>query len=159
MKRLLCAMLTALILISVCACGKEYRDDLNATAVADELVKNLNGQNIYLSADLAYLGELQLPDGVTDGIVRFSEEGNDIDEVGVIRATAETVKNVEKALSDYLKKSYTDNQKWYDSYIPKETPKLRDAEVRVYGNYAVYAILNDADKDAFFAAAETLLSK
>ena len=46
---------------------------------------------------------------------------------------------------------------WYDSYIAQETPKLRDAEVKVFGNYAVYAIASKEDRAAFFDAVENAL--
>ena len=58
---------------------------------------------------------------------------------------------------DYLKKRYNENLDWYNSYMPSQTPKLRDAEVRVYGDCVVYAILSSERRTAFFAECDKLL--
>jgi len=62
-------------------------------------------------------------------------------------------------LQGYLQKRYTENQEWYNSYMPTETPKLRDAEVRIYGNCVVYAVLSSEQRTAFFAECEKLLKE
>ena len=64
-----------------------------------------------------------------------------------------------KLLRDYLAQAYEDNRVWYDSYMPEETPKLRDAEVKVFGNYVVYAIYSSADKATLFDAVKAALAE
>jgi hypothetical protein len=60
---------------------------------------------------------------------------------------------------EYLKKRYDDNLSWYNSYMPTETPKLRDAEVRIYGDCVVYAVLSQESRKAFFDECEKLLKE
>ncbi len=44
-----------------------------------------------------------------------------------------------------------------DEYLPEEKPKLENAKVRICGNYGIYAILSEADRDAAFASFEDML--
>lgn len=39
-----------------------------------------------------------------------------------------------------------------DEYLPQEKPKLDSAEVWVEGNYVMYAILGDAEREAAHTA-------
>ena len=41
--------------------------------------------------------------------------------------------------------------------MPEERPKLDSAEIKVVGNYVMYAILSDSDKTAAFEAFEKVL--
>ena len=66
---------------------------------------------------------------------------------------------MENHLVSYLSKSFEKNREFYDSYIPEETAKLRDAEVRRFGNYVAYAILDRDSKSRFFSAIEDKLTK
>lgn len=40
------------------------------------------------------------------------------------------------------------NDAWMHTYMVEEYPKLRDAEVKVIGQYVVYLILTEAEKEA-----------
>ncbi|MBQ1963425.1 MAG: hypothetical protein II369_04835, partial [Clostridia bacterium] len=62
-------------------------------------------------------------------------------------------------LEKYLADSFTKNQTWYDSYIPTETPKLRDAEVKIFGNYVIYVIADKEDRTALLSTVEELLKQ
>ena len=42
-------------------------------------------------------------------------------------------------------------------YMPEEFPKLQNAETKTIGNYVMYAILSDSDKQAVFSAFEKTL--
>ena len=39
-----------------------------------------------------------------------------------------------------------------DEYLPEEKPKLANAEVWSEGNYVMYAILDDAEREAVYKA-------
>ena len=60
---------------------------------------------------------------------------------------------------DYLKEKYEDENAFIASYAPEELPKLKDAEVKVFGNYVVYAILSESDRATLFANVEEMLKK
>ena len=100
-----------------------------------------------------------MPEYVTDSVIRFASDSNNINEIGIFHTTEGKSKEFAGMIKAYLLNSYERNQAWYDSYIPAETPKLRDAEVRIYGNYVVYAILSKESKGTVFSVAEKTLKK
>ena len=165
MKKILCLLLALLTLaLPLTACSKQYAefaDDVSVKDLMDEIKSNLTGTlPEYSVADKGYLDDyFAIPDYVTDHAIHFSTAGNDLDEIGVFHVTEGNAEDLAEKLEVYLKNSYEQNKDWYDSYMPEETPKLRDAEVKVFGNYVVYAILSDADCTAAFDAAEQALIK
>ena len=162
MKKIICAILALFaLLLPLTSCQKQaYVNNVSASALANTIAASLSGGQSYRAVAQGYLDDdLRIPDYVSEYTVLISEEGNDIDELGVFRVTDGNAKAMKKALEDFLAASYKKNADWYDSYIPAETPKLRDAEVRIFGNYAVYAILSTNNQEAAWAAAEKLLAE
>ena len=101
---------------------------------------------------------------VTEGslfvaITGFATDGNNLDEIGIYQVTDGNANAMKTVLEDYLEDSLARNQSWYESYIPKEIPKLRDAEVKVFGNYVIYAICSKEDRAAVFSAVADLLKQ
>ena len=90
--------------------------------------------------------------------MRISTAGDRIDEYGILHSDIGT-EEAARLLREYLTRSYEQNRAFYDSYIPTETPKLRDAEVRVFGDYVVYAILSPEERSTLFARAEACLTE
>ena len=154
MKTRFCCLLLCLPCLFVACAKRSYRNDLSATEVAASL-----SETIGLDADFgdqALLSDqITLPDE-TELTVCMAKSGVNIDECGVWRTDDPT--EARRQLETYLEKSYQQNKTYYDSYIPEQTPKLRDAEVRIFGSYVVYAILSPEQKTALFRAAEKLLS-
>lgn len=162
MKKILCLLLALLTLaLPLTACSKSYADDLSAEELSDAIMIDLiNAAPQYSIADEGYLDDyLTLPDYVTDHMIHFSTAGNDLDEFGVFHVTEGNAQDLETELEDYLEEAYEQNKDWYDSYMPEETPKLRDAQVKVFGNYVVYAILSEEDCKTAFDAVEKALRK
>ena len=165
MKRILIFCLL-LLCFSLTACGtREYRDDVDVTALAERITEELNEDTDlplrYVKDDTGFLDEyFRVPDYITDHAVLYAVSTNNLNEIGVWRVQEGHAQELAALLrDDYLKASLEKNSAWYDSYIPMETPKLRDAEVRVYGNYVVYAILNAEDRDTAFDTVEDVLEK
>lgn len=152
MKRMIAAMLSLVLLLSFAACKKEvYADNIKATDLADHAVTALNDGVTYLPADSGYLDDyFTAPDYVTESVIYFASDTNNLNELGIYRVSEGNAEKMETVLKDYLKSSLEKNQSWYDSYIPEETPKLRDAEVKVFGNYVVYAIFDAKDRTTVF---------
>ena len=93
---------------------------------------------------------ITVPEAVKESCVYYAQNTNALDEFGIFEVEegkAQEVRN--QLLSGYLKKRYDENLEWYNSYMPTETPKLRDAEVRVFGNCVAYAILSPENRKAF----------
>ena len=110
-------------------------------------------------ASVAYDSRKVAPGGMFVAITGFATDGNNLDEIGIYQVTDGNANAMKTVLEDYLEDSLTRNQSWYESYIPKEIPKLRDAEVKVFGNYVIYAICSKEDRAAVFSAVADLLKQ
>ncbi len=87
--------------------------------------------------------------------ILVSTEGGSINEYGVIEAgegqSASDVSDVIKAYFDFYRGI------WDDRYLADEYPKLRDAEVRVFGDkYVVYTIMGESERSTVYSAVEKL---
>ena len=159
-RKLLCTLLTLAMLLSLPACTKkeDYRSDLSSEDLAEAATDALGQEVNYLSPPVDFLSDFfTSPDFAEQISLRRADVGNNLDEFGVFRVTAGNAAAMETILRGYLSASYEQNADWYDSYIPHETPKLRDAEVRSYGDYVVYAILDSEDRATLFSAIEAQL--
>ncbi len=141
-----------------CKSTKSYKDDLSPAELA-EIAEEALSSGEFLSAAEGYLEDyLPLSQDSDAHIVCFSSDGNNLDEFGIWQLSSDAPEMIRGKLEGYLAESLTRNREFYDSYIPQETPKLQNAEVRVFGNYVVYAILNDRDRAIFFETIERSLS-
>lgn len=160
MKRfLLCITALSGLLLFGCrtTTPRNYLKTLSAAELAD-LAGNGLAEDFRV-ADADYLTDyVNLPQSGYSLSIRIAGGGDCIDEYGVLKSDIGT-EEAARLLREYLARSYEQNRTFYDSYIPAETPKLRDAEVRIYGDYAVYAILSPEEKDAFFNRVEQCLSE
>lgn len=158
---LIIASLTLLTLI--CSCGDKpasYKDDVALATLQAAAEAKLTGTDTFVTQDSDYV-EYMMEIGKTEfveGLVRWQASGASADEYGIFKASdAEGAKILGDLLRNYLKKR---DETWNPSYDADQYPKLKNAEVKVYGNYAVFCILSDADRANVFTAIEnTLLGK
>ena len=160
MKRTLYSLVALLLLASLlpsCKSVRQYRDDLSVRELCDLQGTREDG---YLIDSTDFLEDyLTLPDDVTEYAVLYKKETNCLDEIGIFRVAGDNAEHLADLIrTDYLMKSYEKNRTFYDSYMPEETPKLANAEVRVFGSYTVYAILSEHDKRELFDALEKQLT-
>ena len=160
MKRFLPILISLTLLLTLASCKKEnYRDDLPVNALSGTVIVSLSDAD-YSTADDGFLDDyFQTPDYVKEKIICFANEGNNLNEFGIYHVTEGNAEQMKSILEKYLTDSYERNQSWYDSYIPEETPKLRDAEVKVFGNYVVYAIFSQEGRATIFATVEEMLAE
>ena len=152
------AYVIALFLIfSLCACKKSnavYLDTVSAEKLAEEAAEELEYAD-FRTANGDWLADyVTLPDGLTDYRICFSSDGNNLNEFGIWHVKSDQIAPLEATLRAYLAESLMKNREFYNSYIPQETAKLEDAEVRVFGNYVCYAILDREDRALFFHTIE-----
>ena len=160
MKKATVCLLGILLLASLISCaGESYRDDLPTAALAEQVRAALPQKNDYVTDDSGFTEDyFTLSDSVYEHTVLYARQTNNLDEFGIYHVKKEDAKELARQLrEDYLAASLERNRDWYDSYIPTETPKLRDAEVRVYGSYVVYAILDKEGRTTLFDAVERAL--
>ena len=161
MKSIISLLLTALILFSLGSCNRKsisFSDELDCTSLSDQALGEIDQSNTYATADEQFLADyFKTPIYVTDSVVRFATDSSNLNEIGIFHTTDGNTEEMAKLLKTYLIQSYEKNHAWYDSYIPSEIPKLRDAEIRIYGNYVVYAILSKESKNNVFQYIENQL--
>ena len=156
MKKILTSLLVLSLLLLAVGCGSTtYKNDVAVNTLADTAITALNDGKEYSTAEADFLDSyFTKPDYVTESVIRFSTDGNDLNEFGIYHVTDGNA----EAMKTHLSKYVTDFYDLYNAnYLPEETPKLRDAEVKVFGNYVVYAMLNDTDRATLFTAIEQAL--
>lgn len=160
MKRFFSLLVCIVSLLSLASCKKTaYTSVPTANELAEQALESLDRADGYTVAEHDLLeGYFHRPDSVSDFTVRIRADRNNIDEFGIYHVSDGSVREMASLLEGYLSRSLEQNREWYDSYIPAETPKLRRAEVRVFGDYAVYAILSDGERERFFERIETILT-
>ena len=166
MKRILSVFLiaSAFVLVS-CGATKTFLDDVRIDTLTDTITTALERETDlpyeYIKDESGLTEDyFKAPDYIDDSAVYYVRNVNNINEFGVYHVTDGRAHELASLLQNkYLRASFEQNREWYDSYIPEQTPKLRDAEVRVFGNYVVYAILDSHDRTVLFNTVERLLAK
>ncbi len=154
-KRILSlCFLLSVFLIASCQSHTKYHDSFSVDELAESAQRKLLDVQ-FVPAESDYLEDyVTIPEDFSDFCIYFSANGSNLDEFGIWRVASTQTNEAKKLLEAYLSTSFERNRAFYDSYIPQETPKLRDAEVKVFGNYVAYAVLSPEDKNLFFASLE-----
>ena len=158
-QKIICATLACFALM-LSACAKtEYKQDVNTIKMAMQLSQKVPTESSWVIENENFLKEyIAIPESVRELQIYYAQNTNSLDEFGIFEVARDQTKEVRKLIEkEYLQKRYEENREWYDSYMPAETPKLRDAEVRVYGNCVVYAVLSPEKRTEFFKECEKLL--
>ncbi len=145
--------LTILSVFSITSCkntAPTYADTLPAKELAEEARDELETTDFRTAPSDWIADYVTLPDGLSDYEICFSSDGSNLNEFGILHVKADQIAAAEATLRTYLSESLRKNRDFYNSYIPMETPKLEKAEVKAFGNYVCYAILNEQDKKIFF---------
>lgn len=149
---LLLAMVT---LLSACARQTGYSDHLSADALADGLLQR---RDMLRDVDNMTKNYFPMPDYVLSHSVYYAAESNNADQFGVFRVKEGCAADCKRLLEEeYLSPLLEEKGDFYRSYTAKEAEKLEDAEVRVFGNYVIYAILDVRERNDLFSAAEHAL--
>ena len=155
MKKAICCLL-ALLTLAVSACGMQYRADVPMSDLLDRALGSVDPDVRFVRADRSYLdGYFPLSEEIREGAIYYAADGNNLDEFGVFYSS--DPRELAEDLQEYLADCLEENVAFYDSYIPEQTPKLRDARVRIFGDCVVYAILSPTEQSDFFHAMEEAL--
>ncbi len=153
MKKTVSLFLSLLFLLfTFVSCGDEtpkveYKDDvpvihLCKNTLAAITLENSKAELTEISSKVLDINFGDVKDqNLCDQFTVFHTSGVSFDEIGIF--------HVKGKAEDQL----------YRSYFPGEEYKLDKAEVRTFRNYAVFAILSDKNRSAFFAEIERLLKK
>lgn len=162
MKKVLISTIISLILIlSSCNASNSYRDNVSCKNIAAEMLDEINSfgeVSSYSEDDVRLLfGNTSLFD---DFSVIYSTDANDINEIGIFHCKDDkSAKEFLTVAKGYINEQQENQRAFIASYAPREVPKLDSAEARSYGNYVIYAILNEEAKNEVFSEARELLKK
>ena len=155
MKRFLAFALLLGSLMVLAACGGAKQKDVPVSELSAAVASALGKADSMTSSDAMLLGLTKKTAAeLGDHAVLMNVYGTSADEFGVFKAGTMTAKDLQATAEDYLAKRIAS---WMDEYMPQEKPKLTNAEVKVSGDYVMYAILSDEDKATAFSAFENAL--
>ena len=159
--KIVCVLLACVVLM-LASCNQEKNEkDVDAAKIATQLSQVTPTESKWIDDDQDFIQEyVTFSEYIKESQIFYAQNTNDLDEFGVFEVEEGKAQEVRtRLMKGYLKKRYDENLDWYNSYMPTETPKLRDAEVRIYGNCVVYAVLSKEKRKAFFDECDKLLKK
>ncbi len=151
MKKFSAVLLVILSLCLLAACGGDDVKDPGMDAVASAVFSSIDTEDMAQIPDTYVEGVMKISlDGYVSRNTIISAVGTSIDEYGIFQGKDEAqTAELKAALEDYLEYRM---ELWMDEYLPEEKPKLATAEVWSEGNYVMYAILDDAEREAVYKA-------
>ena len=159
--KIVCILL-ACVTLMLASCNQEKNEkDVDAAKIATQLSQVTPTESKWIDDDQDFIQEyVTFSEYIKESQIFYAQNTNDLDEFGVFEVEEVKAQEVRtRLMKGYLQKRYDENLDWYNSYMPTETPKLRDAEVRIYGNCVVYAVLSKEKRKAFFDECDKLLKK
>ena len=164
MKRLifLTALLLLLAIIFQSCAVKDYSSSLTCKELSDALEREISVPQGYFeeytSDELDFL--FSSPQLYDDICVVYSADSTDVCELGILHASSEErAKKLYEDAKGYIKSMQEQKSEFLRSYSPAELPKLNSAEARLFGQYIIFAVADQNDRDEVFKKAEALLSK
>lgn len=156
MKRHIFLCITLILASLLCACGSTLRTDVPLSDLQTVVEAELANASHLDGVDADYLRfNLAGTELAAESLVRMSVSGTTLDEYGIFRAAEEgDTAAIAAACEAYLQAR---NDAWLNLYMIDQYPKLRDAEVKVIGQYVVFMILDEAEKPAVLEAIEGAL--
>ena len=160
MKRIFALLCLAAMLLTFAACTKEpavaYRSDVSMADLSAAVEEHLDAASLAEMQESYLTGPMKLDTAIfADYVVKINAYGANIDEYGIFKAPDEAgVDAVKQAVEGYLQLR---KDTWMEEYMPEEKPKLTQAEIRVAGQYVMYAIVADDVRSPILNAFENAL--
>lgn len=141
MKKIISAVLAAILCMSVSACGGNSSFDIDISSLSGELsgLPCFNN-DIYKLEDSSLSYMYELADGVSASV--YASSGATADEVAVFEAPDEDTAQQQLEIA----KTHIDERTAaYASYMPDEVTKLNSAIVVREGRYVIVCVCSDYD--------------
>ena len=151
------------MLIMPLSCSKkaQYRDDLSCASIIERAAEQLPIDSGYKNPGGDHIKynfrNTELDD---DHAFLVSVSSSDINEFGIFHAKdSSACGKLSDLAKDYLEEYFEEKEIFIASYAPEELEKIKNAEVKTFGNYVAYAVLSEDDRELFFDTVEKLLTK
>ena len=158
MKKTISLILAALLCVLLLAsCGETELKDVPAADLSNAVLEAIGMTDSMVdTTGVVVEGYMHLStDQFGDCSVYHNSYGTGVDEFGIFKAGELKVSEVKSAVEDYL--DMVRGSSMAALYTPEEMPKLDGAEVRTVGDYVMYCVLSDADRDTAFKTFEAAL--
>ena len=148
-----------LLLMGVSACQKAEIKDPGIEAVDSAVTKLMTAdgsRTVELDAD--YVGNIIKldPEEYAEMVCRKNAVSLSMDECGIFKAKDENArKNLETKLDAYLKARI---ESWMPEYLPDQFPKIEKSELYVAGDYVIYMILSEENKETLKTELDALFN-
>ena len=160
-KYCLVALILAFVLLFVGCATEKYRDDVSCKALVDAVTAKMPSELDFRELDESFREfYFEGADGFDDCYIAYSADNEDISEIGVFHAVSdEAAEKIEGICYEYINDLSQNSRAFIASYAPEELTKLDGAEVRRYGRYVIYTVLNTADTERVFETVKNALSE
>ena len=142
-KRVLCCVILALIMVSVCACG-EPKTAPACVEITEQIRNAAPFQTLTATSEKYILRHLLLDaEQLEDSSLLSDETGATPEMILAVKAASEKeLSAVKEAVQEYLDEMLLQ----YRDYQPDQMPKLENATVRVFGTTVVLIVSPDKVK-------------
>ena len=158
MKKTVVLLFITLSLLSLSCNSKSYRSDLSCNDLAAAILSDISKEFVEYES---YYADYIISDQAlyTDCTVIYSLEVNDIDEIGIFRATdKESANIIRQELTAYIDDMRKTERAFIESYAKDELPKLDAARVEALGLYVIYVISDTDSVNKIITATEKALA-
>ena len=164
MKKIILLILSITLCASVfSSCSRKSFDaEISCQELANSLKKEISvpeGEFEEYSLDeLRFL--FSSTDLYDDICIIYSTDSTDVCELGVIHSSnEENAKRLYEEARGYIKSMQEEKSEFLRNYSPNELSKLNSADARRYGEYIIFTVADQTDRDTVLKEAEALLSK
>lgn len=160
-KRITALLLAVLFCLSAgCGGGSKYADNVLVSGIIDRVDQAIGKDDgSMIAVDELYINNTMKIDAteIPEFVVKINAYGANVDEYGIFKANdADHAKQIADQVEAYLKMR---NDTWMTEYMPEERPKMQAASFVTYGNYVMYAVLDDDLKQTAFSTLESCLKE
>ena len=159
LKKIFCSIALLCLIFNFGCAARGYSNDVSCKTLARTVYETSSVE--YLEYGKEYTRLFLDDDAICDDFcILYSSEVDDINEVGFFHAPDEAAaKEICEELEEYLDERQEDERAFIASYAPNELTKLDGAQVKRFGNYVVYAILDADGRTQILDAVEKTLKE
>lgn len=163
MKTRFLALILAIIalipmaVLTSCGSSASYANDVPVSDICTKVDALLTNPKEFALMSADYIKGMMYVDTskFADYAVKLRASGANVDEYGIFKAPDNSDPElIRETVEAYLKMRV---DTWMPEYMPEEFPKMQSASVKVFGQYVVYCILDEATKANVFSAVESAL--
>lgn len=151
MKKFIFLTVIAAAVLSSCA-KVGYADSVSCSDIGTAVFNVADSEKEYAPFEPSHIEQyFKETDKYDDYYAVYSTDTADIDELGIFHATSNNNADaMVKECQSYIEELQKNSRAFIASYAPLELPKLDGAQVRQFGNYVIYTVLEEEQANKIF---------